>query len=48
MLYRVRPDAFDARGGPPRHPTVIGGGLIGIEAVEAFVAAGLKPRFLIR
>jgi len=46
--YRVRPDGFAARGGPPKHPAVIGGGLIGIEAVEVLVTAGLKPKFLIR
>ncbi|MCB9597307.1 MAG: FAD-dependent oxidoreductase [Sandaracinaceae bacterium] len=46
--YRARPDGFAARGGPPRHPLVIGGGLIGIEAVEVLVAAGLRPRFSIR
>lgn len=46
--YRVRPDGYAARGGPPKQPAVIGGGLIGIEAVEVLVAAGLKPKFLIR
>lgn len=29
-------------------PSVIGGGLIGIEAIECFVAAGLEPHFFIR
>ena len=46
--YRRRRSARAARGGPPKHPSVIGGGLIGIEAVEVMVAAGLSPRFLIR
>ncbi len=43
--YRPRPVA--ARGGA-RAPAVIGGGLIGIEAVEVLVAAGLRPTFFIR
>ncbi len=46
--YRPRPDGFAARGGPPRHPVVIGGGLIGIEAIEVLVAAKLRPTFLVR
>lgn len=46
--YRFRKTFFAQRGGPPRNPIVVGGGLIGIEAVEVMVAAGLKPTFLIR
>ncbi|HJL17518.1 MAG TPA: NAD(P)/FAD-dependent oxidoreductase [Sandaracinaceae bacterium LLY-WYZ-13_1] len=45
--YRPRPSLFGARG-RPRAPAVIGGGLIGIEAAEVMVAAGLRPRFFIR
>ncbi len=46
--YHLRPDGHAARGGPPVNPVVVGGGLIGVEAIEVFVAAGLRPRFLIR
>ncbi len=46
--YRPRPTARDRRRGRPAAPAVIGGGLIGIEAVEVMVAAKLKPRFFIR
>ncbi len=46
--YRARPDGHAARGGPPRHPVVVGGGLIGVEVVEVLLAAKLRPRFLIR
>ncbi|MEM7605832.1 MAG: FAD-dependent oxidoreductase, partial [Myxococcota bacterium] len=46
--YARRALAREKRGGPPSHPVVIGGGLIGIEAVEVFHAAGLHPRFFIR
>lgn len=46
--YRPRRSLREQRGGPPRHPAVIGGGLIGIEAVEVMHAAGLRPRFFIR
>lgn len=46
--YRPRPEVRGRRGGAPREPAVIGGGLIGIEAVEVMHAAGLHPRFLIR
>jgi len=47
--YRFREAAAATRGGAPaRQPAVIGGGLIGIEAVEVAVAAGLSPRFFIR
>lgn len=46
--YRQRQSGWAARGGPPKNPAVIGGGLIGIEAVEVMVAAGLRPSFLIR
>ncbi len=43
--YRARPAR---QGHRPSHPVVIGGGLVGIEAVEVLVAAGLKPTFLLR
>lgn len=46
--YLRRTAARESRGGPPKHPVVIGGGLIGIEAVEVLVAAGLEPTFFIR
>lgn len=47
--YRPRPNRRAQRGDrPPAHPVVIGGGLIGIEAVEVFAAAGLEPRFFVR
>ncbi len=46
--YARRPLARDLRGGTPKHPAVIGGGLIGIEAVEVLHAAGIEPRFFIR
>lgn len=46
--YRRRPALRRSRGGPPKHPVVIGGGLIGIEAIEVLHAAGIRPRFFIR
>lgn len=46
--YRQRPSGWAARGGPPKHPVVVGGGLIGIEAIEMMLAAKLRPKFLIR
>ncbi len=46
--YRFRRSLRQQRGGPPQRPAVIGGGLIGIEAVEVMHAAGLHPRFFIR
>lgn len=46
--YRPRPVAAEKRGRRPAHPCVVGGGLIGIEAVEVCVAASLHPRFVIR
>ncbi|MCB9781222.1 MAG: FAD-dependent oxidoreductase [Alphaproteobacteria bacterium] len=46
--YRQRPVARTLRGSPPQNPMVIGGGLIGIEVIETMLAAGLKPRFVIR
>ena len=46
--YRFREVASEARGSLGTRPSVIGGGLIGIEAVEVAVAAGLRPRFFIR
>ncbi len=46
--YLRRPSVRVARGGAPKAPAVVGGGLIGIEAVEVFHAAGFHPRFFIR
>ncbi|MEM1417812.1 MAG: FAD/NAD(P)-binding oxidoreductase, partial [Myxococcota bacterium] len=46
--YRKRPVAAETRGSAAREVAVIGGGLIGIEAVEVAHAAGLHPRFFIR
>lgn len=46
--YRTRPDGYAARGGAPKNPAVIGGGLVGIEAVEVLAHAKLNPRFFIR
>jgi NADPH-dependent 2,4-dienoyl-CoA reductase/sulfur reductase-like enzyme len=46
--YRFHEAAADARGRLARRPAVIGGGLIGIEAVEVAVAAGFRPSFFIR
>jgi NADPH-dependent 2,4-dienoyl-CoA reductase/sulfur reductase-like enzyme len=46
--YRFRETAAERRGQLARQPAVIGGGLIGIEAVEVAVAAGLRPHFFIR
>jgi len=46
--YRFREVAAEHRGQLARQPAVIGGGLIGIEAVEVAVAAGLRPHFFIR
>ncbi len=46
--YRLREAAASPRGTPARQPAIIGGGLIGIEAVEVAVAAGLRPHFFIR
>ena len=46
--YRFREVAAEHRGQRARQPAVIGGGLIGIEAVEVAVAAGLRPHFFIR
>jgi len=46
--YRVREVSAERRGAPSRQPAIIGGGLIGIEAVEVAVAAGLRPHFFIR
>jgi len=46
--YRVREVAAERRRKLARRPSVIGGGLIGIEAAEVAVAAGLRPRFFIR
>jgi NADPH-dependent 2,4-dienoyl-CoA reductase/sulfur reductase-like enzyme len=46
--YGFREVAAERRGRLARKPSVIGGGLIGIEAVEVAVAAGLRPHFFIR
>lgn len=46
--YRFREIAARARGRLSTKPAVIGGGLIGIEAVEIAVAAGRRPHFFIR
>jgi NADPH-dependent 2,4-dienoyl-CoA reductase/sulfur reductase-like enzyme len=47
--YLPRAVAAQLRGGArAKRPVVIGGGLIGIEAVETMLAAGLRPVFLIR
>jgi NADPH-dependent 2,4-dienoyl-CoA reductase/sulfur reductase-like enzyme len=46
--YRFRAVAAERKDTLARQPAVIGGGLIGIEAVEVAVAAGLRPRFFIR
>lgn len=46
--YRFREVAAEHHGRLARQPAVIGGGLIGIEAVEVAVAAGLRPHFFIR
>lgn len=46
--YRFREVSAESRGAPAKHVAIIGGGLIGIEAVEVAVAAGLRPSFFIR
>lgn len=46
--YLPRTAARERTGKAPIHPVVIGGGLIGIEVVEAMIAAGLRPAFVIR
>jgi NADPH-dependent 2,4-dienoyl-CoA reductase/sulfur reductase-like enzyme len=46
--YRFREVASERRGVLAKKPAIIGGGLIGIEAVEVAVAAGLRPSFFIR
>ena len=46
--YRFREVAAERRGRLAQRPAIIGGGLIGIEAVEVAVTAGLRPRFFIR
>ena len=46
--YWPRTPARLTRSQPPREAAVIGGGLVGIEAVEVLVAGGLRPRFFIR
>lgn len=46
--YRPRETAAKVRGRGARELAVIGGGLIGIEAVEVAVSHGLRPRFFIR
>lgn len=46
--YRFREVAAKRKGRRATQPAVIGGGLIGIEAIEVAVAAGLRPHFFIR
>ena len=46
--YWPREVARERRRAAPRHPVVVGGGLIGCEVVETLLAAGLHPRFLIK
>lgn len=46
--YLPREVAAKTRGALARRSCVVGGGLIGIEAVEVMHAAGLQPRFFIR
>jgi len=46
--YWRRRSARDVRGGPPTAAAVIGGGLIGIEAVEVLRQAKVPVRFFIR
>lgn len=46
--YRFRHSASSLRGRPARRVAVIGGGLIGIEAVELALASGASPHFFIR
>ncbi|MEQ1566937.1 MAG: NAD(P)/FAD-dependent oxidoreductase [Myxococcota bacterium] len=46
--YRRRPSAASVRGRRATRPVVIGGGLIGVETVEALLAAGLRPTFVVR
>lgn len=47
--YRPRKVTRAARNGrPPAHPAVVGGGLIGIEAMEVMAAAGIETHFFIR
>jgi NADPH-dependent 2,4-dienoyl-CoA reductase/sulfur reductase-like enzyme len=46
--YRFREAAAERRSRLARRPAVVGGGLIGIEAVEVALAAGLRPQFFIR
>ncbi len=46
--YLERPVAATKRGRLAERAAVVGGGLIGIEAVEIMVNRGLKPKFFIR
>jgi len=46
--YRFREAAAERRGRLAQRPAVVGGGLIGIEAIEVAVAAGHRPHFFIR
>lgn len=46
--YRRREAAAERRGALARRPVVIGGGLIGVEVVEALLAAGHRPTFVVR
>lgn len=46
--YGFRDVAAEKRGRLAKQPAVIGGGLIGIEAVEIALAANLRPHFFVR
>ncbi len=46
--YRLRAVAAHQRGQVAKQTAVVGGGLIGIEAVEVLHAAGHKPHFFVR
>ncbi|MEM7448941.1 MAG: NAD(P)/FAD-dependent oxidoreductase [Myxococcota bacterium] len=46
--YYPRPSARAQRGSPPKNPVVVGGGLIGIEAVEVLASMKIESRFFIR
>ena len=46
--YAARPVAAKDRGAVARRPTIVGGGLIGVEAAEILTVEKLRPRFVIR
>ncbi|NJK89510.1 MAG: FAD-dependent oxidoreductase [Myxococcales bacterium] len=46
--YWPRPVGAEKRGSLGKQPAVVGGGLIGIEAIEVMVHRHLRPKFLIR